>query len=183
MCYKCQTNPVYEFTNKHKLCKVCFIRWFQKKFLYTIRRFKLIEKGDVICYKQEKNFRGKVLEKLLKFYSKKTPIKLIKGLNKHSTKFADSSTADSKSYEIVSGLFNGNLLNIKFIPKQAKIISPLCLFLDKEVFLYAKLTNITFKKEINKKNNLNDFVDELEKKHPEIKQAIISGWMKLNKID
>jgi uncharacterized protein (TIGR00269 family) len=48
MCKKCKTNPVYEFTNKTKLCKHCFIHYLQKKVLYTIRKFDLIKKGETI---------------------------------------------------------------------------------------------------------------------------------------
>ena len=71
MCKQCETNPVYEFTNKGKLCKMCFVRWFQKKFLYTVRKFKMIEKGDVIEFNNKRTFRDAVLGDLLRLYSGK----------------------------------------------------------------------------------------------------------------
>ena len=47
MCKLCKTKPVYEFTNQRKLCKACFIHWFEKKFLYTIRKFNMIRFGNI----------------------------------------------------------------------------------------------------------------------------------------
>ena len=46
---------VYEFTNKRKLTKAEFLKWFQKKFLYTIRKFEMVKKNDVLGYKKSNN--------------------------------------------------------------------------------------------------------------------------------
>ena len=48
-CKNCSINPVITLTNtKVSLCKKCFIRYFEKKVLKTIRTFNLIDKGDHI---------------------------------------------------------------------------------------------------------------------------------------
>ena len=78
MCQLCKTKPVYEFTNKRKLCARCFIRYFQKKVLYTIRKFNMINKNDIIGYEKSKDFRSVVLEDILKLFAKKWMIKLVK---------------------------------------------------------------------------------------------------------
>ena len=78
MCKQCETNSVYEFTNKRKLCRACFIRWFQKKFLYTIRKFKMIDKGDLIGFKNKRYFRDAVLDDLLKMYSERGIVGIVK---------------------------------------------------------------------------------------------------------
>ena len=78
MCNLCLTRPVYEFTNKRKLCGRCFINWFQKKFLYTIRKFEMVEKDDLIGYENKGDFRGVVLEELLKILEEKAPIEIVK---------------------------------------------------------------------------------------------------------
>ena len=52
MCRQCEIKPVYEFTNQRKLCKNCFIRYFQKKVFYSIRKFGMIQMGDVIGYEK-----------------------------------------------------------------------------------------------------------------------------------
>jgi len=171
MCNQCNSNPVYEFTNKRKLCKTCYVHWFEKKFLYTIRRFNLIKKGDLISYKKSKNLREVVLEHLLKMYSQKGIIKLS---STKSKKFANSDTADVESEKIVNAIIKKNILNLK----KENSFKPLILFLDKEVLLYAKLKNLKFKQE-KRKNKINEFVDELEKKHPEIKQAIVKSGFEI----
>ncbi len=223
MCKQCQTNPVYEFTNKRKICKTCFVRWFEKKFLYTIRRFELIKKlpkicapqsqqtaeyhanfsaaqtsnfclfnlksqqtkgnlsklkikkGEIISYKKSKNFRDIVLESLLKMYSKKGTIKLVKSSSENS-KFASSSTADIEAKKITETIIKKNIFDLR--KENKKIINPLILFLDKEVLLYAKLKKFKFTKQKNSSNKICEFIDELEKKHPEIKQAIVQTILK-----
>lgn len=48
-CKFCKTKPVITLPNSNvNLCKSCFIRYFEKKVLKTIRQFSLIEKGDNI---------------------------------------------------------------------------------------------------------------------------------------
>ena len=69
---------VYEFTNKRKLTKREFIRWFQKKFLYTLRKFKMAGKQDIIAYENKEGFRGVVLENLLQMFSHRALIKIFK---------------------------------------------------------------------------------------------------------
>ena len=44
----------------------------------------------------------------------------------------------------------------------------------KEILLYSKLLRIPYKKKSNK-----SFVDNLEKEHPEIKNAIVKGMLDL----
>ena len=49
VCKNCQEKPVINLPNSNvKLCKNHFIKYFEKKVLKTIRKFKLIEKGDNI---------------------------------------------------------------------------------------------------------------------------------------
>ena len=60
-----------------------------------------------------------------------------------------------------------------------KTIKPLYLFLDKEVFLYAKLKGLKFKDVSKKKNKLDDFIDDLEKKHPELKHSVVNSYLEM----
>ena len=94
MCKQCELRPVYEFTNQRKLCKKCFIKYFQKKFLYVNRKFGMIRKGDVVGYDsgtqgctpknihkniftKGKDFRSVVLEDVLKMFAEKLMIELV----------------------------------------------------------------------------------------------------------
>ena len=169
---------VYEFTNKRKVTEREFIRWFEKKFFYTIRKFNMVNKGDIIKYSGENNFRDVVLEYLLKMLVIKFPVKLVKS-SKKVKKIAFSDTTDIIASKIINEIFKGDISRLKIKPVEGKIIRPLYLFLDKEVLLYAKLRNLKFKKEKGKKDNLNDFINELELKHLEIKHSIVKSYLGL----
>jgi len=171
---------VYEFTNQRKLTKAEFLRWFQKKVLYTIRKFQMIKSGDIIAYENKGDFRGVVLEDVLKMFSEKADIKLVKNKSNKSTKRAVSSTTDTESDKLVHELIKGNVKNLKELGSVVgKIIKPLYLFLDKEVLLYAKLKKLKYKKKVEKKDKISNFIDDLEQKHPEIKHAIVNSYLEL----
>jgi tRNA(Ile)-lysidine synthase TilS/MesJ len=172
---------VYEFTNKRKLTKREFIKWFQKKFLYTIRKFKMAGKRDVIAYENKGDFRGAVLKNLLEMFSHRALIEIYKlPTKKKYTKKAITTTTDTEANKITQIIIKGRTNNLKELaPVYEKTIKPLFLFLDKEVLLYAKLMNLKFKKVKEDKNKISKFIDELEKKHPEIKNSIISSYLEL----
>ena len=233
---------VYEFTNQRKLTKTEFLRWFQKKVLYTIRKFKMIQNNDIVFYENKKDFRGVVLEDVLKMFAEKGNVEIIKSPHPNSAieksllikkdsrfpitsptpkklltkklkltrsnKIAISSTTDTESDKLIHELIKGKANNLKELaPVQGKIIKPLYLFLDKEVLLYAKLKKLKYtllpngmtsdygglgvpqggartssrpqSTELGGKDNISNFIDELEKKHPEIKQAMINSMLKL----
>ena len=49
-CKNCSINPIIQLTNSNiKLCKSCFIRYFEKKAFKTIHQFNLIDKKDKIA--------------------------------------------------------------------------------------------------------------------------------------
>lgn len=48
VCHLCQLEPVYKLPNK-KLCKRCFIKYFEKKVFKTIRNYSLFNLDDKIC--------------------------------------------------------------------------------------------------------------------------------------
>ena len=223
MCKQCEIKPVYEFTNQRKLCKTCFVRWFQKKVLYTIRRFEMIKLNDVIGYKTGRDFRSVVLEDVLKMFAKRAMVELVKlpistlrvytkevreplrgpeksfskilTKGKKLDKIAIASTTDLEVDKIIHFLIKGKVKNLKNVaPVNNQIIKPLYLFLDKEVLLYAKLRKLKFDKEIDVipqaypeksftkiltegKNKISLFINELEKTHPEVKQAVVGSYL------
>ena len=176
MCKLCETKPVYEFTNQRKLCKTCFVRWFQKKVLYIIRKFEMISKNDVVRFENKGDFQGVVLEDVLKMFSEKAIVELVKlPTKKKLDKIAIASTTDLEADKIIHFLIKGEE---KLEPAvDNKIIKPLYLFLDKEVLLYAKLRNLKFKKTNVKLDKISEFIDELEKTHPEVKQAVVGSYL------
>jgi tRNA(Ile)-lysidine synthase TilS/MesJ len=180
MCKQCEINPVYEFTNKRKLCKNCFVRYFDKKVLFTIRKYKLINSKDIIGYKEKNTFRDVVLKNVLESISEKYGFNILKLPNKKVNKIAVPSTLDSESQNVLSLFIEGKNSNIKKIfPFEKNIVKPLYFFLDEEVLLYAKIKNLKFKK-MRTKDKINNFLNSLEKKHPEVKRAIINGILEIN---
>ncbi len=185
MCKLCQEKPVYEFTNQRKLCKNCFIEYFQKKFLYTIRKFNLIKQGEKIGYKKGLNVNDVVLKEMLIFLSKKSNFILLEMPKKNIDKLAISECIDSESNKILDKLINSDISKLKDnLPyiKEKKIIKPLYLFLQQEITLFAELKRLKFNKPKFKKDRISQFIDEFEKPHPEVKRAVINSLLKIYKI-
>lgn len=181
MCKQCETKPVYEFTNKRRLCRRCFVNYFQKKFLYIVRNFGMIKKGDIIGYRNSGSFQDVVLKNLLELFCEKVNIQIVKLHSKKKiSKTAVSSAIDSESNKFVNEIIRGDLKKIKkLFPVDGKIIKPLYLFLDSEVLLYARLKKLKFKEMNLKENKISNFINELEEKHPEIKRATMNCFLKL----
>ena len=180
MCKNCEIKPVYEFTNKRKLCRRCFVRYFQKKFFYIIRKFGMIRNNDVVGYKSKGDFQSVVLEYVLKMFAEKSMIDLVKMPGKKKLdKIAITSNIDLESDKIIRVIIKGDADLKKVSPVDKKIIKPLYLFLDKEVLLYAKLKRLKFKRVRKTKDKIRKFIDELEKKHPEVKRAIVNSYLEL----
>lgn len=182
MCYLCEIKPVYEFTNKRKLCRICFIKYFEKKFLYILRKFNMTSRGDVIYFKKSENFRDIALNYLLDNFKDKIMIPISK---KGYSKIALSSSIDSISEEIIRILIKRNTKDLdSLLPvfkkgsKKEEIIRPLYLFLDKEITLYCKIKKLKFKSSETKSKFL-EFLNSLEKKHPEVKRAVIQSYLDL----
>jgi hypothetical protein len=180
MCQLCETKSVYEFTNKRKLCSRCFVNYFQKKFLYILRKFGLIKSGDIIGYKKENTLNGVVLESLLQLASQKYGFALVSVPNKKANKIASNSSIDSESEDIVNIIINKNSIELEnYLPIEKNIIKPLYLFLDEEILIYAKLKKLNFKIVKERKNKIKEFLDKSKEKHPEIKRAVVNSLLKL----
>ena len=179
MCKLCNTKPVYEFTNKRKLCKACFLHYFQKKILYTIRKFGMIKQGDVVGYSKSGDFKGIVLEYTLKSINSKIGFELTKS-GKNADKTAVDSSIDSEAESILKTLVNGKVSELKNnLPVVGNTVKPMYLFLDEEILLYAKLMGLKFRKKAEKKTKIEEFEDEFERKHPEAKRAIVNSLLEL----
>lgn len=177
MCKECEKNPVWIFTNKRKVCKKCFIRYFQKKFFYTVRKFKLFGREEIIYY-DSNGVKGKVLEELLMELKSKLALELIKSSSRKYDKNVLTTSLDDTSYDVVKELLKGDLVKKNLNIKEGKTVKPLYLFLDAEIFLYAKLRGI--KASGKEKNSLEKkLIDGLEKNHPEIKNAIVNSYLEL----
>ena len=157
----------------------------------------MINRGDIVGYFSSNHFRGVVLKEVLRFLSEKINVKLMKlsGTKENTltqitkkakiNKIALGVTLDLESDFIIREIIGKDIKILNSGPmektkdKNIKLIKPLYLFLDKEILIYAKLKKLKFEKDKTTKNKISKFIDELEKKHPEIKRAIVKGYLGL----
>ena len=80
-CKNCKENPVIQLPNNpRKLCKTHFIRYFEKKALYTIKKFSLIAKNDKIIIALSGGKDSTSLLYLMNELSKKTRLFLLEAI-------------------------------------------------------------------------------------------------------
>ena len=58
-CQKCKIHSVHEFTNKVKLCRECFIDYFERKIFRTIRKYQM---GMLNIAGDKKDARYKIIK-------------------------------------------------------------------------------------------------------------------------
>jgi tRNA(Ile)-lysidine synthase TilS/MesJ len=150
----------------------------------------MIKQGEVVGFRSRGDFRGVVLDEMLKMFAERAHIKLVKNGKSHRSvypklrskgaiKVAVDFTLDIEADEIVHAMIKKDAKKLKVLPVDGKIIRPLYLFLDKEVLLYAKIRKLRFKEKKVVKDKISKFVDLMEEKHPEVKRAIVNSYLKL----
>lgn len=137
----------------------------------------MMRKGDKIYLIKSKDVKSLVLSYLLGMLSKDGLISIVK-TKRTADKIILFNNLETTSRDIIHEMFNGNVNKLNTSPIKGKEIKPLYLFLDKEIILYAKLRNLKFRILEEKKNKISSFIDNLEMKHPDIKSAIVKGWMR-----
>jgi hypothetical protein len=155
-CKICQTSPVWKFTNKQQLCSGCFVRYFEKKVLYTIRKYQM-----PISIIKKTDLNSKIINNI------------IKNLPKRTGKLS-SENLDDISLGILNEMMNRDSKNLnRFLPKN----QPLYFLSDKEIELYAKIKKISgkTKKLAAKEKKINDFIIKIEQKNPDIRQNIVNA--------
>ena len=123
--------PVWTFTNQTQLNKKQFIDYIERKVFRTIRKYNML--SNPITLKKSKDLNTTVLKKILQ----------TKFQTKHSTK---PNTSSANLSQIAEDIFK-NILKGKFKPttnnqQPTTTKAPLLYVSDKEIELYAKLTNI-----------------------------------------
>ena len=70
-CKNCSIKPVYSQISGVKLCRSCFIKYFEKKVIKTIKKYNLIQNNDKIAVAVSGGKDSLSLLYLLDKYSKK----------------------------------------------------------------------------------------------------------------
>ena len=159
-------NKVYTLSCNRDLTKKEFLQYFEKKFLYTFRKFKF-EKD---CLKIKKSSGANTVVLVFLWKKLKRELEFAKNSN------VDASSLDDFAEKILISFMNKNFNLKKVISKK---ITPFILLLDKEIELYAKLNNLKFSKK--KRSEIMRWLDQEEQIHLEIKNAIVYSLLKLEK--
>jgi len=195
MCKQCQEKPVYVLTNKRKFCEKCFCRYFEKKVFSAIRKYSLLDNAKriyVLCT----NLKGNTLFNILKKAGKKRGAEISKIKNeipaKGYEKLALEDSLDDTAFLIMMEMIDKNpnfsIAKPEIIRRTqrgiARCIKPLYFCLDREIVLYAKIKGIKEKTNAKEKDifksKVIDFINLMEKKHPEIKNAIVNSALQIN---
>jgi len=159
--------------NNKKLSRTSFLRYFEKKVLYTVRKFNMLRK-EAASVKKESFLNSKVLLHLLE--------KSHFPLAKKSNIVALNDCTDDIASLILESWFktkSQEKLAPHFIKNKIKFIRPFYLITEKEIEIYAKLKGI--KGKLKKKTKARILLDRLEQFHPEIKRATLSSYSQLLK--
>ena len=165
-CPNCEKNAVWEFTNKTKLCKRCFIDYLERKLFKTIRKYGMLPESRKIELKKSEDLNTKVLESMLKA--------------KFTVKYSNKPNFSSKNLSDISEEIFSNILQGKFTGKKPKekISYPLYFATDKEIELYAKLKNIEGKKSKRNKQ-IQELFQKFIEKNPDIEHNVVNAYLQI----
>ena len=154
---------VITLQNGSSLNEKQFIKYFESKVLYTIRKFNLL-----------KEVRNK-----LKF---PLHVKELFSLEKIEKIKISKECLDDISVQIFSSLMKSSgTKNLKdLLPITSKVIRPFYLMSRQEMIIYSKLKKLEYKD--HEKSKLSDFLDELEKNQKNIKNSIVSSLLKIENL-
>ena len=120
---------VWEFTNQKKLNKKEFKNYFERKIFRTIRKYNMLPKNKIINLAKSNNINTKILKKIIE-----TKFEVQYSTKPNFSSKNSSAIAEESFENILRGNFNAPL------PTQ-KPFKPLYFLSDKEIELYAKLTD------------------------------------------
>ena len=105
MCKKCEAEPVYILQNQRKLCKSCFIAYFEKKVLKTIRKYGMIDKKDAFAVGLSGGKDSMTLLHIMTRLTKKTGQKIVavaidEGIEGYRPKTLEDAKKICKEYNV-----------------------------------------------------------------------------------
>jgi len=163
-CKLCKIQPVWKFTNQRHVCSGCFVKYFEKKVLSTIRKYNM-PIYNIGCYNIGESLKAKIINNI------------IKGLPQRKGKLSVESL-DEISNTILYSIMYGNTKDLK---KLAPKNQPLYFLSNKEILLYAKIKKIKGNlKEEKKTKKIDGFIKKIEEKNPDIRHNIVTALLKTN---
>jgi len=154
---------VWTFTNKKQLSKPEFLDYVERKVFRTIRKYNMLPENRVITIKKSENINTQVLKYIIE---KKFEVKFSNKTNISQENLSE--IAEKIFSEILKGVFK------RHIP----INQPLYYLSDKEIELYAKLTNIKAKSRAKDKR-IQLLFEKFMQKNPDLEHNIINAAAQL----
>ncbi len=178
-CYLCGGKGDIKQQKGRSICETCFCRLLEKRIRKHARVNKLFKKDDRIMVIGEINkyFVRSILKDLpvKLFFKEKEDKKFIeqKDINKVVVRW----TMDDENNKFMKSIFSDEVYE-EMPEKYVRLLSAAT---DDEIKKFAEIKNIEFKK--NKKDqDVQWFLDKVEKKHPNIKYNLLRNIKQLNKL-
>ncbi len=159
-CYKCNNKAKVNIPHLKPLCENCFTRIIEKRIRKNIRINKLIKKNDKLLIKDSLSLY--FIKKIIK-----SPIKIVKKNGKNVKEVIQWSLDDECNLFLFK-FFKPNF-NIK---NNNKIIKLFKTVTDEELIEFSKIKHIKYRT-LNKHNNIENLLNNLNKKYPEIKFSLL----------
>lgn len=160
---------VITLQNGSRLNERQFIKYFEKKVFYTIRKFNLFEK-----------LRGKC---------NKLDVKELFSRSRVGNTNISKECLDDISVSIIKEMMKkqGKKELKKLLPQYSNVIRPFYLMSKEEMNLYARLKKIKIPENHQGKNSINhlpllSFLNELEKNQKNVKNSIVSSLLKIENL-
>ncbi|MBW2996390.1 hypothetical protein KY332_03760 [Candidatus Woesearchaeota archaeon] len=164
-CYLCGGRASFKQQKGRAICNRCFCKLIEKRVRKYARVNKLFKKNDRLIVK------GAVNRYFVKSMLKGLPVKFVRDRGKKVVEW----TMDDEVNEFVKALF----LNKKV--KKSKDIRLLKVVTDKEIERFARIKKLKFKPN-PKDKDVQKFLDNVEKKHPNIKYNLLKNIDMLNRL-
>lgn len=156
---------VWTFTNQRELDKSQFLDYIERKVFRTIRKYQMLPKNQIIILTKSQDINMAVLKKILQ-----TKLQVKTSANPNLS-------SDNLS-QVAEDIFK-NILKGKFL-KSKPNNQPLYFVSDKEIELYAKLSNIKGTKRKQDKK-IQDLFKKFIGKNQDIELNIIKAHSQLNR--
>ncbi|HDD70611.1 MAG TPA: hypothetical protein ENF94_00460 [Candidatus Woesearchaeota archaeon] len=151
-----------------KYCKRCFLRIFEKRVRKELQRYRWFKKGDKVLILDDSTSKTDILKEVFLplVEAIRIPVKIGKRRRK-GYRIVTPENADDECHAFLAAITKNKEW------KKKEEIKPLRQITDEEIQLYIKIKGFNPYK--RKKDELYEFIDDMEKKYPETKFALLKS--------
>jgi hypothetical protein len=152
--------------SEEKYCDKCFLKIFEKRIRKELQNYKWFKKKEKALIIDDKTTKTKIIKELVQPLIETAQIHVETGKKEKK----GYRTISPENLEDTAEKFLETTIKNKKLKKDKKI-RPLQKITDAEINQYAKIKKL--KRYERKKSRIITFLDELEKKNPEIKYSLL----------